>query len=167
MAPPRNLTSPSQYWGIITSAVTERLTTASLWDQIRGFEAEQGITRPAGLFKAVTAMRSLAASQRRAREALTGAADSVAITADHIAQDINSRPLLEQALAPAYHVRFKATMLVDGQQVDQWLTTVITGILPATKGDLMGQVASDALAMSTSYQQMITGLTGDVQITAV
>lgn len=155
------------YWGIINSAAAEKLTTTALWDQIRGFEEEQGISRPQGLFTAVSSLRSLAVSQRIARDALTGAADNVALTADHIAQDISSRPLGEQALAPAYQIRFKATVLTAEGSLDRWLTVVNNGILPQTKGDLVSLVASSAIDMSTTYGQLLVGLTGDLMITAV
>ncbi len=163
-------TSPNPfgaYWGIINSAAAESLSTAALWDQIRGFEEEQGISRPAGLFTAVSSMRSLAVSQRIARNALTNAAADVALTADHIAQDISSRPLGEQALAPAYQIRFKATVLTAEGSLDRWLTVVNNGILPPTKGDLVSLVASSAIDMSTTYGQLLVGLTGDLMITAV
>lgn len=167
MAPSSSPNPFGAYWGVINSAAAEALTTAQLWDQIRGFEAEQGISRPAGLFTAVSSMRSLAVSQRIARDALTNADASVALTADHIAQDISSRPLSEQALAPAYQVRFKATVLTAEGSLDRWLTVVNNGILPATKGDLVALVASSAIDMSTTYGQLLVGLTGDLMITAV
>lgn len=167
MAPSASPNPFGAYWGVINSAAAESLTTAALWDQIRGFEEEQGISRPAGLFKAVSSMRSLAVSQRLARDSLTAAADNVALTADHIAQDINSRPLAEQALAPLYQVRFKATVLTSEGSIDRWLTVMNNGILPATKGDLVSLVASSAIDMSTTYGQLLVGLTGDLEITAV
>lgn len=160
-------TSFGAYWGIINSAAAERLTTAQLWDQIRGFEAEQGINRPAGLFSAVSSMRSLATSQRVAREALSSLSADAAILAEHIAPEINARPPAEQALAPAYTIRFQATVLGSNGMEDRWLTIVNTGMLPGTKGELDALVGSSALGMSTSYGQMLVGLTGDMMITAV
>lgn len=155
------------YWGIVNSAAAEKLSTADLWAEIRGFEAEQGVNRPAGLFTAVSSMRSLAVQQRIARDLLTGAADNVALGAEHISQDISSRPQAEQNLAPAFQIRFKATVLTGEGTLDRWLTVVNNGILPATKGDLVSLVASSAIGMSTTYGQLLVGLTGDMMITAV
>lgn len=155
------------YWGIVNSAAAEKLTTAQLWDQIRGFEQEQGVSRPQGLFQAVSSMRSLAVSQRVARDALTGLGADAAILAEHIAQDISSRPPGEQALAPAYQIRFKATVLTGAGTQDRWLTIINNGLLPATKGELTTLVASSAIDMSTGYGQLLVGLTGDMMITAV
>src|SRR6185312_9852393 len=98
MANPVTNPAPQGYWGIIQSAAAQRLTTAALWQQISAFEQAQGITRPGGLFQAVSQMRSLAVSQRRAGESFSAAAESDALTSAMIAQDINARPLGDQAL---------------------------------------------------------------------
>jgi hypothetical protein len=167
MAPTSGPPSFGAYWGIINSAAAERLTTAQLWDQIRGFEQEQGISRPQGLFRAVSAMRSLATSQRVARDALTSLPAEAAILAQHISPEINARPPGEQALAPAYNIRFKASVLTGEGIQDRWLTIINTGLLPATKGELTSLIASSAIDMSTGYGQLLVGLTGDMMITAV
>ena len=167
MAPSGQPAGFGAYWGIINSAAAERLTTAQLWDQIRGFEEEQGISRPAGLFKQVSAMRSLAVSQRIARDALSSLAADGGILAVDIALVIYARPPAVQALAPSYAVRFKASVLTGEGTIDRWLTITDISVLPATKGELTSLVASSALGMSTTYGQLLVGLTGDMMITAV
>jgi len=166
MANPVTNPAPAGYWGIIQSAAAQRLTTAALWQQISAFEQAQGITRPGGLFQAVSQMRSLAVSQRRAGESFSAAAESDALTSAMIAQDINARPLGDQALSPLYVVRFEASVLTDEGQSTQWLSIMFQGTLPATKGELLDAVTDAGLDLSTGYGSVFTGLTGGLSITA-
>lgn len=166
MANPVTNPSPQGYWGVIQSASAQKLTTAALWQEIAAFEQAQGITRPPGLFQAVSSMRSLAVSQRVASSALVTAGDEVALTAKMISQDINARPLDQQSLAPAYVVRFEANVLTDEGESTQWLSVMNYGYLPATKGELLDQVTADGIDMATGYGKVFTGLTGNISISA-
>lgn len=166
MANPITNPAPQGYWGIIQSAAAQRMTTAALWQQISAFEQAQGITRPAGLFQAVSQMRSLAVSQRVAGQAFATAAESEALTSAMISQDINSRPLGDQALSPLYVVRFEANLLTNEGSSTQWLSVMFQGTLPATKGDLLGAVTDAGIDLGTGYGSVFTGLTGRVSITA-
>lgn len=166
MPTPVTTPAPQGYWGVIQSAVAQRLTTAALWAKISAFEVAQAIVRPAGLFQAVSQMRSLAATQRGASEVLAAAADAQAIDSTMIAQAINARPLADQALSPLYVVRYEASVLTSEGESTQWLSVMYQGTLPATKGELMDEITGSGIDLATGYGSVFTGLTGNVQITA-
>jgi hypothetical protein len=166
MANPVTTPAPAGYWGVIQSAAAQKLTTAALWQQISDFEAAQGITRPTGLFLAVSAMRALAVTQRIASNLFGKVGDDQALTSAMIAQDINARPLGDQALAPLHVVRFEATVLTNEGESTQWLSVMYQGGLPATKGQLIGEITDAGVDLSTGYGSVFTGLTGNISITA-
>lgn len=156
----------AQYWGVIRSAGANRLTTAQLWDRIKEFEQNRGITRPASMFTAVSSMRSLATQARTASASLTGADEQTVIGAQHISPEINARPLNEFQAAPKYIVRFGARVTTAGGEARRWLSMIFHGSLPGTKGDLMRFLTLQAPALGFGYGELISGTTGDVEITA-
>lgn len=155
------------YWGVIRSNVFQRATTTQLWQAISTWESQYNILRPGGLFKAVSALRSLAVGQRNAADAFDKASGSDAISADMIAQDINSRPLTEQSLAPKYLVRFEANMLSDQGATTRWLTITTNNLAGLIKDDLLGTIDESGIDMSTGYGEIYTGSTGNLSIVAV
>jgi hypothetical protein len=161
---------PSQlraYWGVIRSNVFQTATTSQLWQAISSWESQYNILRPGGLFNAVTAMRSLAVGQRNAETALANAEPEDAITAEMIAQDINSRPVTEQSLSPSYLIRFEANMVTEAGNTTQWLTVKTNSLGGMIKDDLLGQLDEAGIDMSTGYGALYTGLTGSISIVAV
>lgn len=155
------------YWGVIRSNTFARATTTQLWQSISAWESQYNILRPGGLFRAVTAMRSLAVGQRNAETALTNLGPDQPLTADHIAQDINSRPVTEQSLSPKYLVRFEANMVTEAGYVTRWLTVKTNSLAGMIKNDLLGQLDTAGIDMSTGYGELYTGLTGQISIVAV
>jgi len=166
MANPVTNPTPGGYWGVVQAAAQQKLTTAALWQSISDFETAQGITRPAGLFQAVSAMRSLAVSQRVASGVFGKAGESDALTSDMISQAYNARSPGDQALSPFYVVRFEVNTLTDIGESTQWLTFMYPGGLPATKGEVISDITGAGLDMSTGYGSVFTGLTGNISITA-
>lgn len=155
------------YWGVIRSNVFARATTTQLWQSISAWESQYNILRPGGLFKAVSAMRSLAVGQRVAETSLANADGSDALDASMIAQDINSRPVTEQSLSPKYLVRFEANMVTEAGYVSRWMTVKTNSLAGMIKDDLLGQLDSAGIDMSTGYGELYTGLTGQISIVAV
>jgi hypothetical protein len=155
------------YWGVIRSNVFQRATTTQLWQAISGWESQYNILRPGGLFSAVSAMRSLAVGQRNAESNFANAAPEDAIDSTMIAQDINSRPVTEQSLASKYLVRFEANMVTEAGYVTRWLTVKTNTLAGMIKNDLLGQLDSAGIDMSTGYGELYTGLTGQISIVAV
>jgi len=166
MASPVTNPAPQGYWGVIQASAAARETTAQLWARIGAFEQAQGITRPTGLFLAVSAMRSLAVVQRIAGDVFGKASESDALTSAMIAPAINARPDSAQALAPFYVVRFEVNTLTDTGASTQWLSMMYPGGLPATKGQVISDITQAGLDMSTGYGSVFTGLTGNISITA-
>lgn len=156
----------AQYYNLISAAAADRLTTQDLWELISDYEAQEGISRPQGLFAAVTTMRSIAVSVRNSGEKLAAAPDSAVIDATMLSQGINSRPLVEQQLAPAYTVRYQATVLTSEGESTVWRSIIRRGALPLTKGDLVDLVFEQFLDGNASYGEIATGLTGSINITA-
>jgi hypothetical protein len=118
------------------------------------------------MFQAVSRMRSIAASQREAGLTLSKAGSGEAITAEMIAQDVTSRPLDQQALAPIYHIRTEVNVLTHEGPGTRWVTWKSAGYLPATKGELIDLVTQAAADAVTGYGMVFTGLTGTMSITA-
>jgi hypothetical protein len=158
----------AQYYGVISGAVAEKASVQDIWALINAYEEQEGISRPAQLFQAVNQMRSIAATNRNSGSLLSAAADSAIISAEMVAQNINSRPLNEQALAPAYTVRYQATVLTGEGEDTVWRSLMLQGNLPATKGELVDLVINSFLDDAAAYQgQTATGLTGQLNISAV
>lgn len=157
----------ARYWGVIRAAVSQRLSTRDIWNQIFTFEQQQQITRPTGLFAAVSSMRSAAVAIREAAARFTKASRDTAITAAHIANEIRARPLTQQALAPVHIVRFEATVLTETGEERRWLSYVHRGPLPATKGALMDILDVQAPAIGIGSGEVVTGTTGLAEIVAV
>ena len=155
------------YWGVIRSNTFARATTTQLWQAISTWESQYNILRPGGLFRAVTAMRSLAVGQRNAESSLANAAAGDPLTADMIAEDINSRPVTERSLSPSYLVRFEASMVTESGFSNRWLTVKTNSLAGMIKDDLLGQLDSAGIDMSTGYGELYTGLTGQISIVAV
>lgn len=155
------------YWGVIRSNVFQRATTTQLWQAISGWESAFNILRPTGILQAVNTMRSLAVGQRNAEASFANASGSDAISSEHIAEDINSRPLNEQTLSPKYLVRFEANMVTEAGFVTRWLTVKTNSLAGMIKDDLLGQLDSAGIDMSTGYGELYTGLTGQISIVAV
>lgn len=166
MANPVTNPAPQGYWGVIQASAAARENTAQLWARIGAFEQAQGLTRPTGLFLAVSAMRSLAVTQRVAASVFSKAGGDAALTSAMIAPAVNARPLGDQALAPWHVVRYEVNTLTDAGASTQWLTMMFRGNLPATKGELIDQITAAGLDSATGYGSVFTGLTGQISITA-
>ncbi|HVD03202.1 MAG TPA: hypothetical protein VNF75_03580 [Candidatus Dormibacteraeota bacterium] len=139
------------YWGAIQGAVGSRASTAEVWTALRGASDAMGIPIPAGAFLAVNQLRSMAVQVRTAGEALGSAAAEAGLTSAMIGQAPYGRTLQEQALAPAWEVRFQNTLRIDGAESTIWSTTYYYGSLPATAGELISGVTADAAMMAGNY----------------
>lgn len=157
----------AQYWGVIRSAAANRMTTAELWGKIRQFEENRGITRPAGMFGYVSQMRSMATQSRMASGRLTAAGPDTVIQAEHIGPELHARPLQQQALNPKYVARFKATVVTATGEATKWLSFIFHNALPATKGALMAFLHLNAPSIGIGSEELVTGITGDVELVAV
>ena len=155
------------YFGLIKGAAADKLGTRDLWNRISDWEFRTSTPRPPGLFAAVSKMRSLATSQRIARDLLAKVADATVIDSRMITQDISSRPLNEQADFPIYKINFEAVVQTVEGQTTQWMSYFSRGGLPTTKGDLMSILDTEAPAIAATSPILYLGMTGKVEILAV
>jgi hypothetical protein len=166
MALPRLDQTLLQYFGVIRSAVAARLSTADLWDRIKSFEAASAVSRPAQMFTIVSQMRSAAVVQRTAVTSFAAADPGQVLTPAMVGVEMTARDVITRALAPEYYIRYEATTVTPEGESTTWYTISHSGVLPATKGDILAMAGLDAVGQSTKYEYLVTGITGQVQITA-
>lgn len=138
------------WWGIIQSAVSQRVQTADLWTIVRDAATREGVELKGVSAADMSRMRAVPAGQRNAGDTFMRARPTDAITADMIAQDISSRSPQDQLLAPRWIARFEHDITVDGELQTHWRASVFEGSLPATAGDLRNQLEQDAEQMMLS-----------------
>lgn len=144
--------STNVMWGPIQSAVAQRLSTAETWGLIQSDLTARGLAIPTGAFLAVNQLRSIAVGIREASARLNATGFLGTLDAGMIASSPFGRTLQEQALAPAWQVRFLNQLrLPDGSLETVWHTTDIYGHLPATTAELLNQVQADADYIAGSY----------------
>lgn len=156
-----------RYWGDIRASVSKYANTKELWDNLFAFEQRQQLTRPTGMFDAVVAMRAAAVAIREAADKITKASRETWITFQHIAPEIRARPLGQRAAHPIHLVRFEATVLGETGEETRWMTYKHTGFLNMTKGQLMDILDVQAPALGIGSLEIVTGLTGRLEIVAV
>ena len=154
------------YWGIIQAAVSQRASTAALWEAVRSDALAQGVTIQGVSAIDMGRLRSIVADQRNAMEAFGLLRPNEAITQSQIGTDISARDLAAQALAPTWLVRFEHDVVVEGELQTLWRTSTFEGSLPATAGSLRSAVEADAQALADDYDVTHAGV-GRIQIVAV
>ncbi len=161
------------FWGSIQSAVTQRVGTAELWDAVRQAASAEGVILRGVSATDMSGLRGLAAGQRNAGDNLARAGPGDVITGQMIGQDLSSRALADQALAPSWIVRFEQDLNISGELVTVWRSSVFDGSLPVTLSDLRNTLDADAEEMLTSYAGGIEAAPavhigiGRIQISAV
>lgn len=173
----------AKYWGLAVGAWADPALPPGggskvqfIWQSIQQDALARGETLPFGSFQQVNAL--LSGSARVNRALLQLGKDTLAVnrtgidralTADHIAPDINTRSLDQQPAGPNFTVRFRADLTVGGLGFTQWLTWKPGANLPAT---IMGlQQSLDVVAQgftepNASFPVDELNLTGDVVITS-
>jgi len=146
------------WWGVIQGAVTERASTAQIWEAIRGFAAESGTSWPPNMLQEVNRMRSQAAGLRNASERLGRAADTDALTGDMLAPLPYARPATEQELARQFHVRVGYTATKGDETERSYITLAYSGQLPATVGELYADAQAVTAATVDTYGGELVGL---------
>lgn len=147
------------FWGNIQSAVSQRVSTADLWAAVREASAAEGVVLRGVSATDMSGLRGLAASQRNGSQSFDTARPDQVITGQMIAQDLSSRSLQDQALAPSWIVRFEQDLNVSGRLMTVWRSSVFEGSLPITKGDLMNTLDTDA-------EQLLAASSGGIDATS-
>lgn len=154
------------YWGNIQAAVSQRASTAELWDAVRQASAAEGVQLIGVSATDMSSLRAIASAQRNAMEQLAALRPDGAITGTMIASDLSARPLADQALAPSWIVRFEHDVTINGELQTLWRSSVFEGSLPPTAGALRSAVEGDAGALAEDYGVTHVGV-GRIQISAV
>jgi hypothetical protein len=140
------------WWGVLQTAVNEKLTTAQLIDSLRPYAAAApGGWGPKGVIY-VSQLRSIAVAIRNSSEAISRDGMTGTVLAEHIAEAPWSRSLIQQQLAPRFMIRAlvssanpEAVAGVAGvpADIEQWITHY-TGSLPGTLDEIVEQVIQRA-----------------------
>jgi hypothetical protein len=154
------------YWGEIRSGVSQRVSTAELWEIVRNAATREGVTLQGVGILDMSRMRSIAAGQRTALENLAQARPDQVITGAMIARDLSARDERLQSLAPSWLVRFEHDVIVNGELQTVWRTSTFDNSLPLTIADLRAAVENDAEAMADDYDVSHAGI-GQLEISAV
>ncbi len=161
------------FWGNIQSAVSQHVGTAELWAAVRDAAAAEGVELRGISATDMSALRGLAAGQRNASTNLLRAGPGDVITGPMISQDLSSRGLADQALAPSWIVRFEQDLNFSGELMTVWRSSVFEGSLPLTVNDLRNQLDQDAEQLLASSSGGIDATSavhigiGSIQISAV
>ena len=157
------------YWGIIQAAARARQTTAAIWLAVRYASDIAGEVLAPGAFQRMNQLRGLAGGQIRADAALARLTPNLAITADQISLDINSRDQLSRNLNPRFKVGFdvEGTRISTGDRVTIRLTDTFSGNLPATRSDLEDTLGLEAPALAQDSDLILENVVGNIGIREV
>lgn len=153
-------------WGSIQQAVSERASTADVWAAVRSALAPEGGPLPTGSFQIVNQLRGMAAGIRNAASNLAASDLDSLIQPNMVSQNINSRDLLQQALAPQYEIRYQATLTTEEGATTRWFTAHVSSLAGMTKGDLISQLAFGNTLLSEDYGGLVEGV-DNIQISAI
>lgn len=154
---------PMAWWGVIQAGVSERLTTAELWDRINERAAELGVAGPVGGATGINEVRSIAAQLRNSSEVLGAAPDTYAITGSMLSGLPYGKGVGQGAGPRLFDVRVNYTALRAGVAEESYVTLRYTGGLPATVGELRSEAQLVTESLVEGYGAALTGV-GAIQI---
>lgn len=154
---------PMAWWGTIQAGVSERLTTAELWDRIQARSAELGLATPPTMFQAVNEIRSQAASLRNASERLSAAAPGDAITSSYLAPLPYGGSMGGAGGPRTFDVRVNYSAIRAGVPEDDYITLRYAGGLPSTVAELREEAQLVTESLVEGYGASLTGI-GAIQI---
>ena len=160
---PKGFAKPMAWWGTIQAAVSERATTAEVWERIQARSAELGLSTPPTMFQAVNEIRAQAVALRTASERLSKAPDTDAITGQHLANLPYGGTIGLPGAPRVFDVRVAYTAVRTGQEEEDYVTLRYTGGLPATVGELREEAALVTESLVEGYGAALTGI-GAIQI---
>lgn len=139
------------YWNVIQESAAEGLTTADLWSAIQDEAEDLGLESPGVSVRGVNELRGLATSIIRSGRSAERLDDHATLDSLHIGEAPWSRPLAEQASLGILQVRYLHTVMGADGPSSSWRTSVFTGRIPATMGDLRAAIQEDANELSMKY----------------
>lgn len=156
--PGRAFTDPMAWWGVISAAQREHLTTAETFERIRDEAERQGWTLPPGGAVAFNEVRAAASDLAYSAERLARAPESSAILGEHIGGLPYGGGLTGPAAQRLFDVRVGYTAVRSGQVEAGYVTLRYTGGLPATVGELRAEAEDIATSLVEGYGAAITGI---------
>jgi len=139
--------------GDIQAGAAAHDTTAALWQRVQDAAASQGYDISGANALDLGQLRSWAASNAYAAEALARAGASTSLDASMIGRELYTTPGTIEGQAQLYNVRFEHTVIENGVEIDIWRTSQFTGLLPPTKDQLQQIIESDAQQLADEYNQ--------------
>ena len=143
------------YWGNILGAVAERKDTAALWDDVKAAAAAENVSLYPASGADMSRLRGIAAEWRDKSGRIAAATDDLAVTSQHIARAPWSRSLTDQENAPRFELRYRATLLQEGELRTVWQTDPIDGPLPFATIGTMREWADNAAGETTMFGSQI------------
>lgn len=154
------------YWGSISRAAAEGVTTQAMWGYIRDEAARLGLDSPGVSVQGVSRLRGIASGIERTSDALNRAADNRRLISEFVSTPPWARTPGERKANRIFNVRFQHTVLRNGEMVTEWRTTKFSGRLPRTVGQLRDLVEGDAVQLARKYPSEHVGIDG-LQLFAV
>lgn len=150
----------TQYWGSIEGVTRAGGSVTDLWRGINEQAAALGYDTAGISAIDVNRLRSLAVSNRNAERSLDRLGPDDLITGDAIGQAPWARSLNEQNAVPMWSVRFEHIVIVDGEEVTQYRTSVFTGEVPRTRRELELALEEDGENLAGEYEVEHVGIGG-------
>lgn len=171
----------TQLWGIVQRAVRDPELRArpggvvqNIWSSYQQAYLAAGETPPVLGIAQVNRLVATASAQVRAERELARSVETFrstgldqAITAGHIAADIDTRAGVVGATGATFRVRFEYQINVEGEGLTRFLTWTPALNLPATVGGLLDSIEEAARAAAEDYGEDFADLGDLVSITAV
>lgn len=171
----------SRLWGIVQRAVRDPELRSrpggvvqNIWASYQQAYLSAGEAPPTLGVQQVNRLVSTAFAQVRAESELARSTATFrstgmdqAITAAHIAPDIDTRAGVVGSTGATFRVRFQYQVNVEGEALTRYLTWTPALDLPSTVGDLMDALEEAALAAAEDYGEDFGGLGDLASITAV
>lgn len=139
------------YWGVIEMAAQVGATTADLWTWIREAAEEIGLASPGVTVRGVQELRGRAGQIQAAARKFTDLPDAHRVRGEHVATPPWARDPGAQRAQPRFAVRFQHTYSKGGVIQSEWRTSVFTGKVNHTAGQLRRDVELDAQNMAAKY----------------
>ena len=138
-------------WGSIEHAVSQRASTADIWQAIRGAAAQGNVDISGANAIDLGGLRSISAQIRNAAANLASATAGASIESSMVAQAPWARRQVLQNALGIYQVRYQHSVIEDGEAKTAWRTSVFDGGLPPTVEGLMAAITEDAIAIADAH----------------
>lgn len=154
------------YWGPISSAVSQGADTRQVWSAIRSAADDLGLASPGVSARDVSTIRGYATAIARTARDIARLSDDLGIGNLRIPQAPWGRSLAEQDALKMHQVTFQHTTVTSEGEQTVWRSSVFTGSLPGTIGELRAQIEADANEIAIDYDEEHVGV-GAIQIMAI